>query len=129
MILLHVSGQVHQKPGLETQNIQIHNILYYQYKIYTFHKAFTPSPFKDQPLQTFLLQHSLQAVQCSSPHRLKLSSNTIKAKIKNYLWSFTYYLFLSLCMSMCQMFVATSANQLFSVSVAVIILFGYYICV
>ena len=32
---------------------------------------------------------------------------------------------------MCQMFVATSANQLFSMSVAVIFLFGYYnyICV
>ena len=26
------------------------------------------SPFKDQPLQTFLFQQSLQAVECSSPH-------------------------------------------------------------
>ena len=26
------------------------------------------SPFKDQPLQTFLFQQSLQAMECSSPH-------------------------------------------------------------
>ena len=68
----YATGQVHQKSRLETGNIQIHNILYYQYKICIFLKALTPSPFKDQPLQTFLLQQSLQAVECSSPHRLKL---------------------------------------------------------
>ena len=69
------------------------------------------------------------------PIDLNLSSNTIKANIKYHLWSLfvekfnqhNYYLFLSLCISMCQMFVATSANQLFSMSVAVIFLFGYYI--
>ena len=63
---------MHQKPRFETENIKIHNFLYYQYKICIFLKALSPSSFKDQPLQTFLLQRSMQAVECSSTHRPKL---------------------------------------------------------
>ena len=66
------------------------------------------------------------------PIDLNLSHNTIKAKIKTYLWPFFVEnfnphmtRFISFCMSMCQMYIVTSAIQLLSMSVAIIVLFSY----